>query len=291
MRRVGALLLLLALGGWKPLKSKNPDVEEGNRLLAAGKLDEAEAAYRRAEKTLPDDFGLRYDLGTLFHERAQSEEDPARRPPLRESAEKEYRLATESPQADLKSRAHYNLGNLQMDRGFEAQDPQQQVGRFKAAVDEYKRALRVDPRNEDARRNLELALRYVQKPPPPPPQKQPQKEPKPDQKPQDGQKPPEQQPQPQSGNEDKQPEEQKPEEQKNPPQDENPEEGKADPPPQAKEDPKPEGKPKPPAEPKTSDEIEERKLDALERRSKDLQIQRQRLRMPESRRGRPVKDW
>jgi Ca-activated chloride channel family protein len=291
VRRAAILLGFLGpwLGGWTPFQSKNPDVEEGNRRLAEGKLDEAEQAYRRAEKAVGEAFGLRYNLGTLFHERAAAEEDVAQRNALRDSAEKEYRRASESPEAGLKSRAHYNLGNLEMDRGLDEQAPEQASQRFRAAVDEYKKSLRLDPHNEDARRNLELALRYAQKPPPPKQQQQqqqqqdqgkPQPKPdqqKPDQQPQDGQdqqKPKPDEPKPDEG--------QKPDQQK-------PEDG--DQAPQPRPDEKPSDRKEPPQPDKGTNEIEERKLDALERRSKDLQISRQKVRMPETRRGRPEKDW
>ena len=76
MRRWLSPLLLLALAGWEPFRSPNPDVEAGNQALADGNADKALEAYDRAAKDKNvDAAGLAYDRGTAELAKAQAAKD------------------------------------------------------------------------------------------------------------------------------------------------------------------------------------------------------------------------
>ncbi len=268
-RRLGFVLFLVA-GAWDPVTSKNRDVEEGNKSFAGGKYEDAERRYRAAQKKVGNDPALHFDLGAALSGQAEAMAPGQAREGIFDAAEKELRLALDATDPRLRAGAHYNLGNTFFHRG-----------KYLEAIDEYKKSLKLDPARDDARHNLELALRRKQEPPP---QQQPQ--PKPDD--QKNQQQDQQQPQPQ-------PDQPQPQSEPQP---------EAQPPPEQGDEQKPEQQAQPQpapdeaqdkgAKPVPSDltkEDIERKLDELEDASKRLQAGRARERSAERRRGKPVKDW
>lgn len=307
--RIVWLALLLALGGWDLFRSPNPHVEEGNEHFKDGRYDQAIESYRKAEKQLPSQPGIHFDLGVALYQKAMNTgPGPERAHHLAEAA-REFTQAGDAWDPQLKSAASYNLGNTRF-----------QEGKYAEAAEEYKKAIRRDPRNQDARYNLELAMRRKelkeQK-------EQPQKEPQPGTS-EDKQGPPQDSQAPAEGNKGKENEPSSPSGQ-DPPA-ENPNEaqekgtsskedqgkspeGQAPPQPHAKDEDKTDQEPgndprreaaakenaegRAAKEPGTNEPYNEsdRKLDALERRSKNLLIDKQRARANERRRGRYLKDW
>jgi outer membrane biosynthesis protein TonB len=290
VRRAALLAIVLVVcGAWDFARRKNPDVERGNAHYKAGEWDEAIAAYRKALERLPDEPGAHYDLGAALYQKGVSAKGKDR-DALLEQAEHEFRLGTDTSDPRLKSDAHHNLGNTLSARG-----------RDDEAITEYKKALKIDPHNEAARRNLELLLRKKkeqqkqdqqtqdqqndqQQPPQAPQDQQPPQQSQDQQPPQDRQPPQDQndqQPQPPQDQPSDQPQPQQPQQPQPQPQQPQPQQPQQDPS-HARPDRAREGE--------RGDEAGW-KLDALERRSKDLQIQKQRQRANERRRGRQVKDW
>jgi tetratricopeptide (TPR) repeat protein len=131
--------LLPLLVGFDLFHSKSSLVEEGNRLLAAGKLKEALAAYERAAKELPDELGVQYNLGIAHHQLGQFER-----------ARDALTRATQTGDRELRARAFYNLGNAQFE-----------LKKWRDAVGAYTRALQLNPRHQPSKWNLELALRRL----------------------------------------------------------------------------------------------------------------------------------
>jgi tetratricopeptide (TPR) repeat protein len=294
MRKLLWLALVLC-AAWDPVTRKQSDVATGNKQLADGKLAEAEASYRKALEALPGQAGVLFDLGAALYKQAHALPKGEQRGKLLEAAEKEFRLAGDAPETPLRATAHYNLGNTLFDQE-----------KYKEAIEEYKKSLKLDPTSEAARHNLELAL--VRIPPPPPPQQQPQQG---DQKKDDQQKPdPTQQQQQQGQGQGEQKQDASTPPKDHPANEPKPEPPKADgqgqepqPKPGDKEQPQPQPQPgeqkpdsKQQGQASAGQDSEgngdmESKLDALERRSKDLQIGKARDRARERRRGRPAKDW
>jgi hypothetical protein len=149
MKRSWALVLVLALGGWEPFHAPNADVEAGNRALTEGRYDDALAAYDRAARDgSVDPDGLAYDRGTAELAKANATKDAR----LAERALDDLKQGQHSSDARVRSNAAYNRGNALL-----GQD------KLDDAVEAYKQALRERPEFDDARTNLELALRRRQK--------------------------------------------------------------------------------------------------------------------------------
>ncbi len=125
-------------------------VNGGNDMYREQKFSDAEVNYRKAlekEKTLVQGH---FNLGDALTKQGKFDE-----------AVREYESALAGAQGkDAKAYAHYNIGNSMM---------KQQ--RYQDAVQSYVDALKLDPKDDDAKYNLSYALEKL-KVPPPKPQKQ-----------------------------------------------------------------------------------------------------------------------
>ncbi|MDP2327716.1 MAG: VWA domain-containing protein [Dehalococcoidia bacterium] len=122
-------------------------VEDGNEAYLEGRYDDALAAYTAAAAEAPDDPAVQYNLGNTLHMLGR----------LREAATaSRAALATTTEDADLRLRLEYALGN----HAFMA-------GELEEARDRYVAALRLDPTDAVAKANLELLLWFLESPPPP----------------------------------------------------------------------------------------------------------------------------
>jgi hypothetical protein len=144
---------VVALAGWEPFRTVDPDVEAGNRAYAEGRYDDALAAYdRAARRGGVDGDGLAYDRGTAELRKAEELKDPVEKRRLTERALEDLKQAARARDPRIRGGANYNRGNALM-----GQD------RLEDAIEAYKQALREDPELDDARLNLELALRRREK--------------------------------------------------------------------------------------------------------------------------------
>jgi tetratricopeptide (TPR) repeat protein len=125
------------LFGFDLLASKNHDVEQGNAAMKAGKAEDALAAYDKAATKLGAAPGLHFDRGTALYALSRFDE-----------ATQEFLHATETKDGSLKAAAFYNLGNAYA-----------KATKFKEAIEAYKRSLALNPRDNQAKANLELAQR------------------------------------------------------------------------------------------------------------------------------------
>lgn len=136
------LLALPALLGLDLLRATNERIELGNQKLQAG---EAEAALELYDEALERDgisdaqarAAAEFNRGTALSALGKHDE-----------AAQAYLEATKSRDTALRARAFYNLGNTFF-----------QGEKYGEAVEAFKRSLMMDPRNGNAKWNLELALR------------------------------------------------------------------------------------------------------------------------------------
>lgn len=113
--------------------------KEGNRLFQQGKYQDAEKAYVDAQLEAPGRPELLYNLGnTLIKEKRF------------EPAIQSLRQAVGKAERGLQANSWYNLGNAL----FES-------GNFQDAAQSFIQALRINPSDRDAKRNLELTLRRL----------------------------------------------------------------------------------------------------------------------------------
>lgn len=263
MRRLAVGLLALApfLVGFDWLQSKNRDAEQGNAAMKAGKAEDALTAYDHAAGKLANDPALRFDRGTALYGLSRYEE-----------AAQEFLRATEAKDGNLKASAFYNLGNAFA-----------KASKFKEAIEAYKRSLALDPRDQKAKANLELAQRQLKEEEK---KKQDDKNKKDKNDKNNKNKKDDKKDQDKKNQDDKQDDKQKDKKEQKQDKDKN----KKDDQKNGQEQPQPQQNEQKPPEQKPADEKEiGAVLDSLEHSPKDLEKERARLRAV--RRRPPAKDW
>ena len=151
MKSIAAVILLSVvsslLGGKAHRKT-----EEGNAAYDETRYDEALQSYTEAQVVAPDAPELHYNLGNVLYRQSK----------FPEAAEAFGRALGTAPQGQVPS-VSYNLGNALF-----------REEQYAEAIEAYRRALRANPADVDAKRNLELALRAIERQKP---QNQPQQQP------------------------------------------------------------------------------------------------------------------
>lgn len=132
------LILPLFLVGW--IGSWSQAIKRGNAHYEAEAYDAALEAYQAAAKDRPDDPISRYNLGTVLYQKKQFEK-----------AADEFRRSLDAVDPIHQTQGYYNLGNAQA-----------QLNDIEGAIRSYKSALRLNPRDLDAKHNLELALERLE---------------------------------------------------------------------------------------------------------------------------------
>lgn len=142
MRRIPllALLTLAAISCAEPETLAFRLNEQGTLAYKAGSYEEALSFYRQAQVARPDYPELNINAGSALYKNQEYDR-----------AVRELRRTLTAPDAQLKARAHYALGNTLY-----------RMDEFGLAFEEYKWALRLDPNDSDAKHNLELVLRELQ---------------------------------------------------------------------------------------------------------------------------------
>lgn len=109
--------------------------KKGNEHFDNKRYESALEVYRKAQVRDPDRPEIRYNLGTSLYQLDQFQEA---------ESQLEGALGKANTQ-DLKSHAWYNYGNAQY-----------RLGRYDAAIDAYRKTLDLDPKDADAKYNLEF---------------------------------------------------------------------------------------------------------------------------------------
>jgi len=137
-----AKLLLLAALTTGILAASNARADESpDELYRQGRFAEAEKEYARSDMDNPKDLRYRYNRGVAAYQAGD----------YQGAAAAFASVLRRSKDDDLRGKAAYNLGNATAKQGD-----------FQSAVDHYKQAIAQDPTSEDARHNLEVAVRLVQ---------------------------------------------------------------------------------------------------------------------------------
>jgi len=186
-----ALACFLLGSGFSLFETPSMLCRAANRLFTEGRFGEALQRYLRALELDPDNPILRFNAGDALYRQQQFEE-----------AREQFGHVDAGNNLPLAARAHYNIGNSYL-----------QEREFDRAIEEYRNALRCDPGDPLAKRNLEIARKLKQEQSPQdqdgdsddrPQQEQQQQQDRPD-SPQDQPSPsrPEQSPQPQPSEQEK----------------------------------------------------------------------------------------
>lgn len=127
------------------------DIGVGNRYYGAGDYERAAAEYQRALERGDRSPALHYNLGTALLRLGRHEE-----------ARVHLEEATRAEHPDVRQRAFYNLGNLDLEPAFHAEPTPERLEQLRRAVTAYRAALLLDPGDLDAKWNLELAQRLLE---------------------------------------------------------------------------------------------------------------------------------
>ena len=115
--------------------------EEGNKLYKKGQVGKAKNAYLSAQKSQPNSPEIAFNLGNAYY-KEESFQDSLN----------SYKAAAKDERSPiLQSKAFYNLGNNLFRRK-----------ELDKAKEFYKQALRINPKDEDAKVNLELLIKEQQ---------------------------------------------------------------------------------------------------------------------------------
>ncbi len=116
--------------------------EDPDRLYREGHFAEAEKAYTELDMDHPKDVRFRYDRGCAAYQASD----------YRGARAAFSSALVRANNNKIRFRAAYNLGNIAFKKGD-----------FQGAVACYRKAILYNPNNEDAKANLELALRRLEK--------------------------------------------------------------------------------------------------------------------------------
>lgn len=117
-----------------------PLYRKADKQFDLGQYQDSETAYRKAEEIKPK-AETSYNLGNSIYEQNRMPE-----------AVTQYQKAIEnSKDPALKSNAYYNMGNAHF-----------QNKEYDEAIKNYKESLKLMPSDEDAKKNLMLAMRQLQ---------------------------------------------------------------------------------------------------------------------------------
>jgi Ca-activated chloride channel family protein len=135
-----ALMCLLATSGFSLLQTAAALCRSANELFEQGRFAEALERYTRALGLDPENPILHFNSGDALYRKGD----------FAKAREHFAEAASEAP-PDMAGAAHYNAGNSYL-----------REGNTDAAIEEYKNALRCDPHDRLAKRNLELAQKMKQ---------------------------------------------------------------------------------------------------------------------------------
>lgn len=145
-----ALLTSLPSFGQATKRERNL-IKQGNEYFNKKNYNKAEECYSRVLEFNPNSQIAKYNLGTSWLRQRGSNSEKAN---ARDSIASQYLNDVGSnPNAPASLRAHsfYNLGKLAYDK----QD-------YASSVDFFKKSLKVNPKDEQARKNLRMAQKKLQ---------------------------------------------------------------------------------------------------------------------------------
>lgn len=151
---LAALALCSVSANAESLREERRLINEGNKLYTERKFSEAAKKYEEALNVNSTSTVGRYNLGLSQIRQVTNPQDttPKAKSLLDNARTNLSAVASQAKEKPgLASKANYNLGNLE----FNVKD-------YKKAIEYYKQALRIDPKDDSARKNLRIAQKQLQ---------------------------------------------------------------------------------------------------------------------------------
>jgi Ca-activated chloride channel family protein len=146
LRKAVAVLLALVV----PVVAWGSSSEALQRYQA-GRYDSALREYRRLLNEKPTDARLRFNAGAAAFQAKDYEK-----------AQEYLQAALLSQDLSLQQRTYYNLGNTQYRVGEETTKAEEKQQNWEQAVSSYESALKLDPKDADAKFNLDLVKKKLE---------------------------------------------------------------------------------------------------------------------------------
>lgn len=141
------IVIWSAAGALAADRSPRSLVAEANQQIAAGDIVKALQLLQQAASLKPESPEIAYDLGVAHYKAA----DYA-------TAAEYFLKSLAGSDLGLEQKTRFNLGNCAYAEGLENQDdPKAALEKFRIAADRFREALQLDPKDADARANLERA--------------------------------------------------------------------------------------------------------------------------------------
>jgi tetratricopeptide (TPR) repeat protein len=149
LRVVAAAVIVAGAGRFALADSVGGRLREGNRLYTEGSFAEAIGRYDQVLLERPEALEPQFNKANSYY----------RLDDLQKATDLYRQVAAESRDMVLVSKAKYNLGNCFFQRGSKQRDSdlQKALDDFKASITHWRQVLDIDPKNEKAARNIEVA--------------------------------------------------------------------------------------------------------------------------------------
>src|SRR5947208_6248887 len=152
--KLSALLIMSSLLGGSQLfaaegeRDVAVEINKANGLLRSGDVDAALKTYGQVQNSAPDRADLSYNMAVAQYRKG----DVA-------AAEKLFNQAAGAENDAVAANARYNLGNCNYAAALKTaeSDHPAAIKGLATAIENYRRALEIDPNDADSRANIELA--------------------------------------------------------------------------------------------------------------------------------------
>ncbi|MBI5765282.1 MAG: tetratricopeptide repeat protein [Planctomycetes bacterium] len=124
-------------------------MQRGNEALAAGKYQDALAAYDEAKRVRPESPEVAYNRGIALYRLGKYDD-----------AQKALQDALKPDRPDMEAKVKYNLGRSAHEAAIAGRDkPEEAINSIGKAINFYKEAQTLNAKDDDPRKNLEQAER------------------------------------------------------------------------------------------------------------------------------------
>lgn len=144
---VGLAVLLFLLGSFAAKASPSGALRE----YEAGNFHSALDEFKQLSQEKTNDLRLSYNAGAAAY-RAKQFDD----------AEKFFGQATAAPDLALQEKAYYNLGNTLFQAGARVSEPDKKQESWEGSAKSFENALKLNPRDKDAKNNLEVVKKKLE---------------------------------------------------------------------------------------------------------------------------------